>query len=600
MRSTVCFLTIALLLLALTPATSASAAGVVGTGTPASCTEPALRAAVALGGDITFSCGPAMHTITLSDDLLVSKDTSIDGGGPGQGGLITLSGGGTTRVILTSNFARLTVRNLTIIDGKEPGVDGRGGAIRGGWRCPVTIINSVLRNNDGTAGDQEGGAGAVFVHETQLLVQSSLFADNRGVNGGAINNLLSVLTVEDSVFRNNDTTPGATSAQGHGYGGAIYTDGATWPTNDAIGGQITIRRSQFIGNRGAGQGGAVFSFVYPPDTVLIEDTLFQDNQLGYNAKCYGDGSCDALGGALRHGNGGLTLRNTTFVGNTARSQGGAFWTDGNFPASLSNLTFFNNRAEANTATGKGGLGGAIAGSGNWACNGCTFAANYAGFIGGAIFGGDPANTSLKNSAFVGNSAYNDGNGWNKGLTCASQYGDGGGNVQHPAKNPNDASDTNCAAGVLIANPLLGSIGSYGGFTPTMPLLDGSPAAGHGAGCLATDQRGVVRPASGCDSGAYQIGAAPVLVAVGPALLALGQQTTLSLSGADFAPSCQVLWGADPLPTTYLNRTSLRAVVTPAAVGAALVSVRCGGSASPPLSLQVAAVVYRVALPIVLR
>lgn len=262
MRSTIHLLIAILLLFGLAPITPSAAAGVVGTGTPASCTDTALRAAVALGGSITFRCGPAMHTITLSDDLLVDKDTSIDGGGTDQGGMITLSGGGATRVILTATFARLTVRNVTIIDGKEPGADGRGGAIFGGWRCPVTIINSVLRNNDGTAGDQEGGGGAVFVHETQLLVQSSRFESNRGINGGAINNLLSVLTVEDSLFLTNDSTPGATSAQGHGYGGAIYTDGATWPTNDAIGGQISIRRSQFIGNHGAGQGGAVFGFVF--------------------------------------------------------------------------------------------------------------------------------------------------------------------------------------------------------------------------------------------------------------------------------------------------------------------------------------------------
>jgi hypothetical protein len=598
MRSAIHLLVVALLLLVLATAAPAHAAGVVGTGTPASCSDAALRAAVALGGDITFSCGSAPLTISVSDDLIIAKDTSIDGGGPTQGGLITLSGGNATRVFLTSNQARLTVRNLTIIDGKEPGADGRGGAIRGGWRSPVTIINSVLRNNDGTAGDQEGGGGAVFVHETKLLVQSSLFEGNRGIDGGAINNLLSELTVEDSVFRNNDATPGGPSAAGHGYGGAIYTDGATYPTNDAIGGQIIIRRSQFIGNRGAGQGGAVFSFAYPPDTVLIEDTLFKDNRLTLNAKG------DALGGALSHGNSALTLRNSTFVGNTAQAQGGAFWIDGRQPASLSNLTFASNRAEEDASTGKGGLGGAIAGSGNWTCNGCTFSANYAGFMGGAIFGGDPANTSLKNSAFVGNSAYNDGNKWNKGMTCSNPsnaaYGDGGGNIQYPAKNASDSTDINCASGAKIADPRLGVLGDYGGYTPTLPLLDGSPALGIGVGCLAADQRGTVRPASGCDSGAYEVGAAPVLIAVGPALLAVGKQATLSLSGSDFAAGCEVLWGADPLPTTYQGRTSLSAMVTPSAVGTAQLSVRCGGLTSASLSLQVVASLTRVSLPLVAR
>ena len=52
----------------------------------------------------------------------------------------------------------------------------------------------------------------------------------------------------------------------------------------------------------------------------------------------------------------------------------------------------------------------------------------------------------------------------------------------------------------------------GGATPTMALQVGSPAidAGGSVGCLATDQRGVVRPIDGdddgtatCDIGAFE-------------------------------------------------------------------------------------------------
>ena len=44
----------------------AQAAGVVGTGTPGSCTEAALDSALAGGGAVTFNCGPNPATITLS------------------------------------------------------------------------------------------------------------------------------------------------------------------------------------------------------------------------------------------------------------------------------------------------------------------------------------------------------------------------------------------------------------------------------------------------------------------------------------------------------------------------------------------------------
>ena len=66
------------------------------------------------------------------------------------------------------------------------------------------------------------------------------------------------------------------------------------------------------------------------------------------------------------------------------------------------------------------------------------------------------------------------------------------------------------------NPLLGALGFYGGTTPTIPLLSGSPAidTGNPNGCtdgqgnpLKTDQRGKPRPdtedSRGCDRGAYE-------------------------------------------------------------------------------------------------
>ena len=66
------------------------------------------------------------------------------------------------------------------------------------------------------------------------------------------------------------------------------------------------------------------------------------------------------------------------------------------------------------------------------------------------------------------------------------------------------------------NAVLGKLGYYGGPTPTIPLLTGSPAidAGNPSGCtdglghlLKTDQRGMARPdtedTAGCDMGAYE-------------------------------------------------------------------------------------------------
>jgi hypothetical protein len=54
------------------------------------------------------------------------------------------------------------------------------------------------------------------------------------------------------------------------------------------------------------------------------------------------------------------------------------------------------------------------------------------------------------------------------------------------------------------DPLLGPLADNGGPTDTRALAQGSPAVDAGAGCAATDQRGVARPAGGaCDIGAFE-------------------------------------------------------------------------------------------------
>jgi hypothetical protein len=125
---------------------------VVGNGTPASCTSAAVVNAVAAGGIITFSCGPAPMTITMQATAKVRNANGpvivLDGGGK-----VTLSGGGQRRILYMNtcdkaqgfttshcqdqDHPRLTVQNLTFVDGNSTGErteGGGGGAIfvRGG------------------------------------------------------------------------------------------------------------------------------------------------------------------------------------------------------------------------------------------------------------------------------------------------------------------------------------------------------------------------------------------------------------------------------------------------------------------------------------
>ena len=230
---------------------------VVGNGTPQSCSADAFVDAVALGGTITFDCGPEPVTITLDRPAKVVNDANpdivIDGGG-----LVTLSGGGKTRILYMNtcdpdqvwttghcqdqDHPRLTVQNLTFIGGNSKGereFDG-GGAIwvRGGR---FKAVNSRFFNNvcadDGP--DLGGGAIRAFSQHRGLPVYivGSTFGGDAGFgntcsNGGALSSIGVSWEIINSVFTHNNAVghggnPAQSGTPGGGSGGAIYNDGNT-------------------------------------------------------------------------------------------------------------------------------------------------------------------------------------------------------------------------------------------------------------------------------------------------------------------------------------------------------------------------------------
>lgn len=490
-----------------------------------------LRNAIAsaqAGDTILFDSTLANQTITLnSGQLELNKNLTIDGiNAPG----ITISGNNASRVFfVTANTtfvpSSVTLKNLVIADGKATGIgelgagggiqtDSRstltvenstfrnnvatgegGGAIFAGFRSNNTILNSTFDGNDATQTNSERGGGAIAIKSvSNTSVIGSTFTNNKGINGGAINSLLSALTVEDSVFINNDSTPGGILNQNTmGYGGAIYTDGASETTNADTSGEIIIRKSRFEGNRGAGQGGGLFLYVYDGDRTVIEDSKILNNQVITSAQG------DALGGGLRLGNGDVRISNTTFANNLAESQGGGLWVGERTNLDIVNSTFSENRAElANTTQGLGG-GISINIRDGYTVNvlNSTIANNVAGFQGGGFWGGG-TNTTLTNTIVANNVGVN---GFNVKQQTGFQFNDGGNNIQFPDKNPNASQDVNITANVLIADPLLGPLQEINGFL-IHPLLPGSPAidAGNNAVAPATDQRGQTRPFDGDENG----------------------------------------------------------------------------------------------------
>lgn len=253
---------------------------VVGDGTPASCTCNAVVDAVAKGGKITFDCGPDPITITMDRPAKVvnnaNPDIVIDGGG-----LVTLSGDGTTRILYMNtcdsdqvwttdhcqnqDHPRLTIQNLTFSDGNSTGetqYDG-GGAIwvRGGR---FKAVNCRFFNNIcvSTGPDVGGGAIRVFsqyenlpVHIVNCTFGGEEGYGNVGSNGGALSSIGVSWTIINSVFTHNRAignggNPAEDNTPGGGSGGAIYNDGNTMT--------LDIRGSRFENNEVNAYGSAIF------------------------------------------------------------------------------------------------------------------------------------------------------------------------------------------------------------------------------------------------------------------------------------------------------------------------------------------------------
>jgi hypothetical protein len=142
-----------------------SPTAIVGNGSAASCTAAALQQAASGGGTIVFNCGSSPVTITVTSQITFTKETVLDGGG-----LVTLSGGGASRILyLDSAYdtptPRLVVQRLTFRDGKSPAVGAdtaQGGAAIYRDGGSLTVLDSVFENNHGPATGQDVAGGAIY------------------------------------------------------------------------------------------------------------------------------------------------------------------------------------------------------------------------------------------------------------------------------------------------------------------------------------------------------------------------------------------------------------------------------------------------------
>ena len=223
--------------------------------------------------------------ITVGRNLVIESEITIQGGG-------TLSGGESGLMFYVSASGTLTLKNLTLRDGKAtdvecPGEDrddvyemggaifnvgvlnivdsifsgnaaGSGGAI---WNCPGATLNIIDSEFSGNGAGYSGGA---IVNDGEASISGSQFSGNSaGYGGGAIWNS-GEASISGSQFSGNSAR----------WGGVI------WNTGDA-----SISGSQFSGNSAADEGGAIFNST--TGQVMLARNHFSENSPEdcYRATC---------------------------------------------------------------------------------------------------------------------------------------------------------------------------------------------------------------------------------------------------------------------------------------------------------------------------
>ncbi len=296
-----------------------------------------------------------------------------------------------------------------------------------------------------------------------VTIDASGLSNGFTISGGGTVRLFTVATGSTVTLKNLTLINGAGAGGSlNGAGGAIYNNtGAT----------LTLDGCTLSGHS-TNVGGAIFN---NGGVLTLSRCAFTGN------------AANSTGGAIYSVGTGLTAQGCTFSDNTATSSGGALHTSGT--ASLTNCTFTANAGQ---------IGGGVfnQAGGVLALTHCTLALNSATVSGGGI-GNSYGAVTLANCIVAQNTAPSGADISNSGSTpfgSATVTRVGVNIVRSHVNSGNTATDSGPTA--LNADPLLNVLGNYGGPTPTMPLLPGSPALDQASvlnPALTTDQRGFPRP-----------------------------------------------------------------------------------------------------------
>ncbi len=321
----------------------------------------------------------------------------------------------------------------------------------------------------------------------------------------------------DTTWDGNGNISGPTSVQDSIHGGAIRVQGRLLVRNSvltdngaqgdggaihAMFGNVTIENSTIDANRGRGFGSGIF--IQDGELRIVDSVISNNTAPGFPATIVGGGL--AIFGAK------VQIEGTTFSGNEAFRDGGAIY------YALGDVNIVNSTFSNNYAKRFGGAiyvsGGSNSGAGfNWfqsiRLSNVTIAYNRASAVSNDQFITHPAGGGIflnnLGTITMNNTLLSD----NYGDDC--YVGSGGALISQGTNLDSDGSCALSGVGDIsgVGSASLLPLADNGGPTPTHALAADSPALNKGNDLLcgvngSVDQRGYVRPASGCDIGAFEL------------------------------------------------------------------------------------------------
>ena len=248
--------------------------------------------------------------------------------------------------------------------------------------------DSIIRGLTFKDGDADGGdGGAIYSDNYDLTVEDSVFVNNQGSDGGAISADGYLDLVLDSTFTNNHADDD---------GGAIFVNYDIFDDNED--GESGLIGNTFSGNTADDDGGAVVVNSDLESSSAISGNTFSNNVADEDENDSGDGGAVWVSDDT---NG--TFTSNTFSDNSA-VYGGAVWVGGDIEELIGDNTFSGNTADED--------GGAVFENEDFdgTLSDNIFSGNSAGDDGGAVFVLESITDTFSGNTFSGNTAGGDGGG----------------------------------------------------------------------------------------------------------------------------------------------------------------------------------------------